>query len=332
MNSGARKPQAFTLDDAAVKEALDELEQFELPANPKLPDGQNGEGAEKAPGLISWPGLFWAGVGGFLSFALGIWAWGFIEVLFSRYVWLGWLGAALISMAAAGLFGMIMREWLALRRLAALDALRARAVEAGENRAPKKARAVVHDMGNLYSDRPDLAQGRAALRHHEDEIVDGPDLLKIAEQDLMLPLDVRAAATISASARRVSVVTALSPRALIDVLYVFWETIRLLRKIGGLYGGRPGTLALIRLIRHALGNLAATGTVAIGDSFIEQLLGHGVTAKLSARLGEGVFNGFLIARFGIAAMHAIRPLPFLATKPPKAAEIMKGIVNLQAKA
>ena len=57
-----------------------------------------------------------------------------------------------------------------------------------------------------------------------------------------------------------------------------------------------------------------------------------MTAKLSARLGEGVFNGFLIARFGIAAMHAIRPLPFLATKPPKAAEIMKGIVNLQAKA
>lgn len=332
MNSSARKPQAFTLDEAAVKEALDELEQFELPANPNLAAGPNGNGLEKAPGLISWPGLFWTGLGGFLSFALGLWAWSFIELLFSRYVWLGWVGVFLISMAALGLLGMVLREWLALRRLATLDALKARAIEAGEDRAPKKARAVVHDMGNLYSDRPDLAQGRAALRHHEDEVVDGPDLLKIAEQDLMAPLDARAASAISASARRVSVVTALSPRALIDVLYVFLETIRLLRKVSGLYGGRPGTLALIRLIRHALGNLAATGTVAIGDSFIEQILGHGVTAKLSARLGEGVFNGFLIARFGIAAMHAIRPLPFLATKPPKAAEIMKGIVNLPAKA
>jgi len=74
-------------------------------------------------------------------------------------------------------------------------------------------------------------------------------------------------------------------------------------------------------VRHVVGHLALTGGIAAGDSLIQQVLGHGVAAKLSARLGEGVLNGLLTARLGLAAIEVARPLPFATLPPPKLADI-----------
>ena len=71
------------------------------------------------------------------------------------------------------------------------------------------------------------------------------------------------------------------------------RTERLIRQLAFLYGGRPGTLGVIRLMREVLAHLALTGGMAVGDSLIQQVLGHGLAAKVSARLGEGVLNGLL---------------------------------------
>ena len=78
--------------------------------------------------------------------------------------------------------------------------------------------------------------------------MDGRDLLILAERDLVAPLDARARILASAAARRVSVVTAVSPRAFFDVAFVLWESVRLIRRIAAVYGGRPGTLGLFRLL------------------------------------------------------------------------------------
>ena len=40
---------------------------------------------------------------------------------------------------------------------------------------------------------------------------------------------------------------------------------------------------MIRLMRHVIAHLAVTGGMAASDSLIQQVLGHGVAAKLSAR-------------------------------------------------
>ena len=80
-------------------------------------------------------------------------------------------------------------------------------------------------------------------------------------------------------------------------------------------------LGMIRLVRHIVAHLTVTGGLAAGDSLIQQMLGHGVVAKLSARLGEGVLNGLLTARLGLAAIEVARPLPFAALPKPALSDI-----------
>ena len=111
------------------------------------------------------------------------------------------------------------------------------------------------------------------------------------------------------AAKRVSIVTAVSPRAMVDLAYVVFEAGRLIRRLAELYGGRPGTLGFFRLARDVLAHLAVTGAIAAGDDLVHQLVGQGLAAQLSAKLGEGVVNGTMTARIGIAAIERYGPCP-----------------------
>jgi putative membrane protein len=74
-------------------------------------------------------------------------------------------------------------------------------------------------------------------------------------------------------------------------------------------------------------HLAVTGGLAASDSLIQQMLGHGIAAKLSARLGEGVLNGLLTARFGLAAVDLTRPVPFAALPRPTLSDLMSEVLR-----
>jgi putative membrane protein len=68
--------------------------------------------------------------------------------------------------------------------------------------------------------------------------------------------------------------------------------------------------------------MIATGGIAMTDDLLGQFLGQDLLRRLSRRLGEGAFNGALTARLGVAALEVIRPLPFLASKPPRVRDIL----------
>ena len=59
-----------------------------------------------------------------------------------------------------------------------------------------------------------------ALAEHEHDIMDAGELLRLAERSLVAPLDPLARAIVAASAKRVSVVTAVSPSGVVDMLFV----------------------------------------------------------------------------------------------------------------
>ncbi len=269
-------------------------------------------------------------IGILVSLALALAAEGLIRTLFARYEWLGW--AALVA-AIALLISLLLlaaNEIRALLRLQKLDHLRAEASTTLETDQPDSGRHLLAQLQSLYAPRPDMARARQQLDEITTDMLDGADMVRAAERNLMAPLDAQAKALTAAAARRVAIVTAISPRALVDIAFVAYESIKLARAIAGLYGARPGLIGSWRMFGAILGHLAVTGGVALGDSVIQQLLGHGLAAKLSARLGEGLVNGLMTVRVGIAAMRVTRPLPFDALKQPVVMDFTADLARLNA--
>jgi putative membrane protein len=334
------RPRAFRLDGENVRLHDDSGEAFRKqggtviepqsdvflasadPALPTVLDSDEGaiEAAQKRGllrrTLFSWGGLFWSAAGGLAALSLGLWFDRLIRDLFDRSTALGTVGLVLAGLALVALIVLLVRELTAIYRQTHIARLHIAFAEARAADDRDAARSRIAELIAVYAHRAETAAPRALLNELTREIVDGRDLIDIAERNLILPLDEQARREIAVAAKRVSVVTAISPRALLDVLFVVAQAMRLMRRIAEIYGGRPGFLGAIKLARSVASHLAITGGMAVGDSLVQQVLGHGIAAKLSARLGEGVLNGLLTARVGLSAMAVCRPMPFAAERPP----------------
>jgi putative membrane protein len=275
-----------------------------------------------------WGGLLASAAGGLATLAVGLGVERLIASLFESAPWLGWVALALLGLGLVALAALVGREVRGVLRERRVERLRERAIAALRGRDEAEARGVVIELAAFYAARPDLAAARGRLERVGEEILEADDRIGLAERELLAPLDALARARIADAAKQVSAVTALSPRAIVDVAFVVFAAARLLRQIAAIYGGRPGFFGFLALMRAALSHLAVTGGVAVGDSLIQQALGLGLAARVSAKLGEGVLNGLMTARFGLAALAVCRPLPFTREAPPRigdvAGELLRG--------
>lgn len=332
--SQPRRPATFRLDDpGVVVTEADEAARLGRTTIQITPEHDPQalpvpiEAALPARRGFPWGTLFWSGLAGLTLLGTGLSVLHLTEDLFARSETLGFVGVAFAFVTALALAVVIGRETFGLARLATIEKLHARAAAVLASDDRKESRIIVQDLLKIAHQNPQLARARATLESHTGEIIDGADMIRLAERELMSPLDAEARRLVSSAAQKVSIVTAVSPRAAIDVMFVFFAALRLIRQLAFLYGGRPGALGMIRLLRHVIAHLAITGGMAASDSLVQQMLGHGIAAKLSQRLGEGVLNGLLTARLGLAAIDVTRPLPFAALPAPKLSDLATDLLR-----
>jgi putative membrane protein len=263
----------------------------------------------------------WA-FGAFFSFALTIAAYTFVTDLLAANPILGGIAATLLILAILAAFLLALRELSAYSRLVRLDSLCMQAETARRDADLPATRSTVTAIVALYANRADTAWGRAKLAERQAEIMDADALLNLAEAEILAPLDQIARREIETAARRVATVTALVPMALADVAMALFANLRMIRRIAEIYGGRSGALGSWRLLRRVFGHLIATGAVALTDDLLSSVAGGGVISKLSRRFGEGVVNGALTARVGVAAMEVCRPMPFVAAPKPRVSNLV----------
>jgi len=257
-----------------------------------------------------------------IGFLASVAAWNFVTGLLARNAFLGWTAAALFCAFLLAVLLIVLREVMAYSRLARLDAIRAGAAAAIAAHDLPAARRVADRMAALYSGRADLAWGLDRFAAHRGDVLDAETLVALAETELLVPLDQAVRREIEAAARQVAAVTALVPLALADVATALVANIRMIRRIAEIYGGRGGAFGSWRLLRSVMTHLVATGAVAVGDDLIHSVAGGGLLAKLSRRFGEGVINGALTARVGVAAMDVCRPLPFASAPRPRVSNLV----------
>lgn len=313
---GPRQPRTMV---APEPEPLGEIPFADPDANsPPVP-------ANHLPGAkgLKWGSIFLAALFSLLSLGIGLWFTQLIEQLFARATWLGWAASGLMALGGLALLALVIKELTALARLRRLGALRQRAEQALLGNG--SAKAVVAEVARFYAGRKAMAWPLAALKEHENEVIDEADRLEIAERELMTPLDAEARQIIAQAAKRVSVVTAVNPAPALDVLFTGYQVLAMLRQVAGLYGGRPGSLETLKLARMVVSHLAVTGGMALSDTVVQNLLGHGLAGRLSAKLGEGTVNGIMTARIGLAAMNLCRPLPFYRLAEPGLSDFLSEI-------
>jgi putative membrane protein len=293
-----------------------------------VPEALPQDAAMQAAGRVAarrgcGPGRFaaWA-LSLFAGFVLSVVVWEFVARLLSRSTLLGSVALVLAALAVLALGLLAGREALAFARLARIDRLRSRAL-AAQRGALAEARAVAGAVQGLYARRDDLAWARARLAERQGEVLDADALMNLTETELLGPLDAAGRREIEGAARQVALVTALVPVALADVAAALYANLRMMRRLAELYGGRSGAIGSWGLMRRVFSHLVATGALALTDDLIGSVAGGGLLSKVSRRFGEGVVNGALTARVGIAAMELCRPMPFTALPKPKVTNVVR---------
>jgi putative membrane protein len=320
----SRQPRAFRLDDpnvtgGSIQVTEEPFDAIEAADGVVVPMG----GRRRAP----WVGILLSALSGLIVMGLALALENLIADLYAVAPWLGWVALVLAVIAALAFLAIIGREALGVWREQKIERLREAAIDALAVKDHKAAKGIISELLSLYGGRSSAAQGSARLKALTDEIIDADDRLAIAERELLAPLDAQAKRAIAAAAKQVSLVTAVSPRAIVDVAFVIFAAVRLLRTLARIYGGRPGFFGFLRLAKAAFNHLAVTGGMAVGDSLMQQVLGLGLAARISAKLGEGVLNGLMTARFGLAALSVCRPLPFIREEPPKIGDVAGELVS-----
>jgi putative membrane protein len=332
----SRGPQAFVLPadaDEPVKPTKSksrvtaptlvfepELEHTDLVTLPQT-------AAPHQPRRFRWLGLLVSALFALFSMWAGLSVVQLVQSFFALTPWLGWVAFGIAGIAAFAAIAIVVREIIGLWRLKRIEhiqELSARAINLDEF---SSADTVCTELQSLYADRADIKWGLQQFASHRDDILDPRDRVRLADTLMVQPLDDVAHKIIARRARRVTVLTTVTPIAMLDILFVAAQNFAMLRELATLYGGRPSTLSTLKLARMVAAHLAVTGGLALSDNLIQHFVGRGLLGKWSSRLGEGAVNGILTSRIGLAATAVCRPVPREAATADTLTSLLKEVLT-----
>ncbi|MEL7151186.1 MAG: TIGR01620 family protein [Pseudomonadota bacterium] len=317
----ADRPVLIDLDTAETPSPADAPPVAEVAAAP------TGQAMQTLATLASRPrsrlaAWFWRLLLTLILFLSGVAAYDFLTSLVARSPVLAAAAIALLGLFVIVCLAIILRELGALARLNRVDRFHREAADIRSTADLARARGFAKTLMSFYKSRSDMTWGASRLEQTIDESFDADTVLLAIEDQLLAPLDAMAEREVEAAARQVAVVTALVPLAFADVIAALTANLRMIRQIAQIYGGRAGTLGSWRLTRAVITHLVATGAVAVGDDLLGSLGGGHLLGKISRRFGEGLVNGALSARVGVAAMEVCRPVPFSDDKRPRVSRLV----------
>ncbi|HUQ37841.1 MAG TPA: TIGR01620 family protein [Aestuariivirga sp.] len=326
MTGNHRKPAVFVLDDEENPKSRHKIEfdtqepVGELVVLPVV--------ALRRTRRFRWGFILVSALAALLSLWAGLTIVTLIENFFARSATLGWFALGIAGLAGLAAIAIIIREiWglARLRRIEHIQELSARAINLDEAAAATE---TISSLEGIYGSRPDTAWGMIKFRDNKNDIMDPRDRIRLLDRLVIGPLDEESHRIIARRARRVTLLTTVTPAAALDIVFVAAQNLRMLRELAELYGGRPSTLSTLKLARMVVAHLAVTGGLALSDNLIQHVVGKGLLGRLSARFGEGAVNGILTSRIGLAARDVCRPVPQAESTKETLGSLLRELVTL----
>lgn len=153
------------------------------------------------------------------------------------------------------------------------------------------------------------------------------EVMYLFSQNVLSEWDQKAKKLISKNAIESAVIVAMSPLAIVDIFFIAWRNIRLVHQLAALYGIELGYISRLRLLRMVLINMAFAGATEVIQDMGMEWLSQDLTAKVSARVAQGVGVGLLTARLGIKTMELCRPLAFVKEEKPRLSHIHQELLS-----
>ncbi len=329
MSDAFRKPTAFVLDDepkprAKAKIEFDmEPEAGDLVVVPEVP--------RRPAGRMRWGFIFISALASLVTLSAGLAVTQLVENFFARSQALGWLALAVAGISGFAALAIITREIWGLARLSRIEHIQEASARAINTDDPAAAVETVSALESIYANRPNLRWSLDRFHTHRDDIMDPRDRVALFDRHVLKPLDEEAHRIIARRARRVTMLTTVTPAAALDIAFVAVQNLAMMRELAELYGGRPSTLSTLKLARMAVSHLAVTGGLALSDNLIQHVVGKGLLGRLSARFGEGAVNGIMTSRIGLAAQDVCRPIPQPGSRKETLGSLLRELVTFGGK-
>lgn len=248
----------------------------------------------------------------------------FIIAMVERMDWLAGIWLAIFSMLGIVVLRQVFVEYKGLKQLKHQNDIRAQSeqmantsvIGLAETHCLKIAKSLPKEYQNLVANWRDSFDS-----HHSDS-----EVLALFEHQVLAPIDKLAIKQVSNNASAASVMIAVSPFALLDMLIVLWRNFRMMNQVSEIYGLHLGYWGRVKLIRNIFHTMLYAGAAEILSDAGNYALSAGITGKLSTRIAQGMGAGVLTARIGLKAINESRPLPWLSQPKPRLTGISKQLL------
>jgi putative membrane protein len=249
----------------------------------------------------------------------------FIRAVVAQADWLAGVWLVVLSMLAVLILKWLVIEYRGLKQLKRQDLIRNQSKKMADSEVIGRAEQHCLQIAETLPIhcQPLVEKWQKCVEsHHNDK-----EILSLFEHKVIAKVDQLAMQQISKNASAASVMIAVSPFALVDMLIVLWRNIHMMDQVSEIYGLRLGYWARIRLIKNIFHTMLFAGAAEILSDAGNYALGTSITGKLSTRVAQGLGAGILTARIGLKAIDESRPLPWLSESKPGLSKISRQLMS-----
>lgn len=153
------------------------------------------------------------------------------------------------------------------------------------------------------------------------------DVVRLYSDMVLSPIDEKAVKLISRHATETSLMVAISPMALLDMVLMMWRNFKMIEQICALYGVELGYWSRIKLTKTVFKNVAYAGASELIADIGAAALSMELAGKLSSRAAQGLGTGLLTGRLGFQVMKLCRPIPAPKHKQKRLGDLSKHLLG-----
>ncbi|MBT5230366.1 MAG: TIGR01620 family protein [Methylococcales bacterium] len=280
---------------------------------------------ESKPSLT--PDWVWPAVGATIVVAMCLEIVFFLVGIFTEHFVLGVAYLGLFGAIFAAIAYAVRHYYDDIRRLSDISELRAKGEGLFQANDFGQSHQYMGELINLYQARPGMVHRLEKFVAKRSDSHSDRDTMLLFSENVMKPLDAKAYEITVKRSKETALMVVLSPFAFLDVILTLWRNIRLIRDIASLYGGRPGFLSSMGLIKKVLQSLAYAEVGELLADSAAETVGGSLVAALSTHIAHGVGSGVMTARVGVHAMKICRPMPFVQNDQPSIKGVRKAIIT-----